>query len=822
LSYRRGVHVAAALIFTLAGAQTAVAGPDACTLDAPVALCQGNQSDGIAFNSTPYTILIINNLTADIAPASPTIGVDFTSTNSITLSVDLGAHSIITTGGGIGIHAASSDSIVLSSIGNVSTSGNVGDGIFAGATNDVTLSSIGNVATTGDGARGVAGAATSGALTISSIGNITTSGNDSGSGGAHGLFGSTSSGSVTLLSIGNITTSGNGSDGISANNSGSGDTTIITSGNIAATGNDSFGISAAGASGNISITIASGSVSGGSGSGAGVEFIGGATNMLHNFGTVSALSGWAIEGSGGDETVNNHGTVTGSVNLGGGSNAFNNFAGALFNSGTMVNLNGGTLTNAGTLAPGGVGTVGSTSLTGDFVQTGSGAYVVDLDPLGSTTADFIVVSGSASLNGTVVSHSLSLPTGAQTYTIVVAGSPVTDLGATLLSSPALHATLLFNSNLVQIATDVNFSSVSGLNGNQRAISNSLHQAFAAGGGGLTPVLLGLLNTDGLDAYKAALNELSPEVLSDAQITALYSSLGFANSLLSCRVNGTTTASVIHEGQCLWAGASAVFLDQGTTFNQIGFDQTTGLFAAGAQVALNNLWRLGVGASYQSSWLETGSNATSDGQQGQAGVALKYNPGPLLLAGVLSGGRGWYDTTRPMAFGGFAASAQSDSTIDVLNGGVRVAYVLGSPQLYAKPMLDAAATHLDLNGFSETGGGAANLSVRGSNQTVYTIAPSLEIGTEWWMANGTLVRPFLRGGATWYENGDLALSAAFLSAPAGVSPFTITTGMDDVMGTVGAGLDLITSKDTALHVTYDGQFGATTQISAIALKGSARF
>ena len=126
-----------------------------------------------------------------------------------------------------------------------------------------------------------------------------------------------------------------------------------------------------------------------------------------------------------------------------------------------------------------------------------------------------------------------------------------------------------------------------------------------------------------------------------------------------------------------------------------------------------IWRLGFGAGYQSSSLETATNATSEGELAQGGVAVKYNPGPLLLAGELSGGHGWYDTTRPMAFGGFAATAQGDSEIDIFNGGVRAAYVLGSPQLYFKPMLDAAATRLDLGGFAETGGGAANLAVHSS-------------------------------------------------------------------------------------------------------------
>ena len=113
-------------------------------------------------------------------------------------------------------------------------------------------------------------------------------------------------------------------------------------------------------------------------------------------------------------------------------------------------------------------------------------------------------------------------------------------------------------------------------------------------------ILGLLNTVEDDEYKNALDQLSPELYSDAQIAALYSSLAFSNSLLSCKVNGTDTASIIREGQCLWAGASARFLNASTTSDQIGFDETAGLFTAGAQVALDDVWRLGVAGGYQSS------------------------------------------------------------------------------------------------------------------------------------------------------------------------------------------------------------------------------
>ena len=179
------------------------------------------------------------------------------------------------------------------------------------------------------------------------------------------------------------------------------------------------------------------------------------------------------------------------------------------------------------------------------------------------------------------------------------------------------------------------------------------------------MILGLLNTVSDDAYKAALNQLLPELYSDAEISALYASLGFSNSLLSCKVNGTDTAAIIREGQCLWAGANARFLDSGTTFDQIGFNETAGLFTAGAQVALDNVWRLGFAGGFQTSTLDTATNAQSQGSLGQGGVALKYNPGPLLIAGTLSGGGGQYDTKRPMSFGGFTGLAEGDQIVGLL-------------------------------------------------------------------------------------------------------------------------------------------------------------
>jgi hypothetical protein len=456
---------------------------------------------------------------------------------------------------------------------------------------------------------------------------------------------------VGIANTGNINTTGAGSDGIFAVST-TGSVQIISTGDILATGVDSSAIRVGGYAGNLLIN--SGTLVGGTScvcGGAGVFMYSNGDNVLINRGSISALSGLAIYSAtlSGSNTVHNFGTIT---------------------------------------APGGRGFITQTLLSDQFVQTGTGTFAVDIN--GQGASDQIAISDTAQLAGKVAVNVLSLPApGPIRYVILTAPGGVTDNGLGLSTSPALHAALLFpDPNTVELGIAVDFTA-SGLNRNQMSISNNLNSAFTAGGGGLSPVLLGLLNTDNLQGYKAALDQLLPAIYLDNQIAALQANLAFSNALLSCRVAGADTASIIREGQCLWAGAAARFLDSNTTFQNIGFNENAGMFAAGAQVALDRVWRLGFAVGYQSSTLETSTGAKSDGKQAQAGVALKYNPGPLLLAGALTTGRAWNDTRRPMAFGGFASVATGDQEFDILSSSLRAAYVFGTPSLYFKPVLDAS-------------------------------------------------------------------------------------------------------------------------------------
>ena len=124
--------------------------------------------------------------------------------------------------------------------------------------------------------------------------------------------------------------------------------------------------------GNINVTVnAASSIMGGSAGGAvGVRMSGGASNLLTNAGTIQALSGFAIAGDTGSDSVANSGLVIGNVDLGTGANAFSNTAVGELRSGMDLNVgNGNSVLNAGVLSPGGLNTVVHTGIAGSLVQT---------------------------------------------------------------------------------------------------------------------------------------------------------------------------------------------------------------------------------------------------------------------------------------------------------------------------------------------------------------------------------------------------------------------------------------------------------------------
>ena len=404
--------------------------------------------------------------------------------------------------------------------GTVTTRGDYADGVAAFSYGSASVTKFGYVTTHGYEAYGLSAVGIH-AATVASKGNVTTYGDF-----AFGIYAYSYDGPITVTHTGNIMTRGVYADGLYAYSETGSKITITQKGDITVTGPHADAIDVDnpdGAGSSLVIIKAGSTITGGTGGGDGIDFQGGTTNRLKNFGTITTRGENAIEGEGsGAEIVDNYGTITGNIHLGPGANRFNNRSGGLFNSGATAFLGAGNLLHdAGRLSPGGAGKIRTTALTGNMVQTGGGTFAVDLD-LGAATTDRVNATGTAKLAGTVAVTPKNPALLTQEFVILSADGGVTNNGLALGPvSPALQAELLFpNPNDVVLGIDVDFAP-DGLNWNQTAIGNSLNSILGAGGGTLGPVFSRLFNVFTLNAYRDALDQLSPEIYADTEIAALY-------------------------------------------------------------------------------------------------------------------------------------------------------------------------------------------------------------------------------------------------------------------------------------------------------------
>ncbi len=731
--------------------------------------------------------------------------------------------------GGIGIlgFAQTGGAATVTQTGDITTQGQNAHGISAFAFgDDVTVTQTGDISTGGNGAAGVL-AQTSGAgtMTVTQTGDITTRGDI-----AVGFYVFHSgTGAVTVTRTGAILTSGASADGLFVESDG-GTVTVMQTGDITVTGNGANAIvvdNAAG-DGNATVTVAAGStITGGSGAGDGVRFRDGTTNRLINYGTITTRGENAVEGTGnGHETVDNYGTITGNVDLGGGTNAFNNRSGGQFNAGGTVNLDAGNLlTNAGAFSPGGGDTIRVTTLTGNLTQTGTGSLATDIR-FGSLTADRTNVSGTASLSGQVTVNVLNggaAAPGTQQVTILTATGGVTDAGLTVRDTATVDYELLFpDANTVALGVSVDYAP-GGLNRNQAALGAHVNAIQAAGGSAaFAPLAAALLGVPDLQNLANAYDQLGPEGYLGTQFAALFASLDFSASLMSCEVREGTHV-FIREGQCVWARGQARFLDRDRTGQEIGFEEDAWSFSSGAQFALTPALHAGVAIGYEHSDLDTGTGVDSDGDRLQGGASVKWTPGPLLVAGALSGGNGWHDTTRTVAFQGFAARATSDHDVTHGAGQVRVGYLFGEEATwYVQPMVDFNATYLDLEDVREGGAGGANLRMAGDDDWVLSVSPAVEFGGQVAVGGGLLIRPFARAGLTAFDDTEFDVASVFQGAPAGVAPFTTEVDNDDLFADVAAGVDLLIADGTVVRPYYTGRLADDTDIHAAGVKASFVF
>lgn len=576
------------------------------------------------------------------------------------------------------------------------------------------------------------------------------------------------------------------------------------------------------------ITIDGGSVIGGSADGVGVNVLGGASNSLTNRGTISALSGNALRGGSGSESLTNYGTLTGNVDLGGGSNTIHNYGGARFNSLVSIVVGAGrSFINAGVLSPGGAQAAQSTLLTGNLEQQTGGAYHVDFSLAGGDS-DHLNVSGSALLAGSIRVTPIdtgSARSGNRQSTVLTAADGTTTDQLTLITpaSPLVRYRLVYpSSNEIAIASWTDFAPAM-LGNNARRMGTYLNAIQKAGGSSsLAPIIAALFELD-TASLRVAYEKLGPGALDNQSSLTANASLGFNDALHSCRQrDGEYRFS--REGECGWMRLGSSIRDQDRTDYNVGFRQDTLTLSGGLQRAIATDRYLGFGLAYEKSTLDS-SYSDQDGERFEGGLILKRIDGPTRLSGSLTAGYGRYDSRRlvDIATPGLRAKGRQKLWSVSLQGRISHDLALGE-QEYLRPMLGLSATYVARDSYRERGAGAANLYVASGNDTFVALQPAIEFGGERPFGDeGSLLRHFVRLGITHFlGSNEQRLKARLEGAPAGIEPFTVITRSDRTYGDLALGIDLLRKDGTTARLEYNGQFSSNSNTRAIALKLSMPF
>ncbi|MCD0503154.1 autotransporter outer membrane beta-barrel domain-containing protein, partial [Bordetella petrii] len=742
------------------------------------------------------------------------------------------------TGGAVTTHGDGAHAIVAQSIGG-------GGGIFGdtalGIQLDPNAAGIAPVTATGSGGGKD--------VTVSVNGNIATYGRN-----AFGIIAQSLSGSGGLGGTGTT-----GYAGLIPGTAGnvSGAVQVNQSGTLAVSGEGSTGIFAQTASPIDSdpVTInVNGQVQGGSGSNAyGIWVTGGFANAINvaATGSVAAASGIAVRFDAysteaiNDLTLNNNGTVNGSVVCASGATSLacpttgsgditaapapaamadstgraiqiNNRAGGTLAGATQYQAN---VLNEGLLIIGNPGTHNELAIDGALVQRSGGVLRADVD-FDRLATDHLTVNGNATLAGVVDVIPSTLLPGREVTVATVKGAAQGALQA--VDSPVVDYVLRQDGQDYKVRVNsAEFDAPAmDLASNQDDVAGYLQRIWDTGGNpALAPLFaqLDLASRTGGGAYRQNLDSLTPGATIAPAAQSMAAMGHFTDNMLSCPAF-TGTDAITGEQDCFWGIVARRSTRQDGSRGSSDFDYDSMTYQFGGQRQVSPGWFVGGSVAYQNNNLNgDGGRLNGDGDSGYAGMVLKRESGPWTFSGALGGGYGSYRMNREVVVPGYQETLKSDP--DLYNFGLRLraARTFSFDNVYVKPYLDLDANYTRMSSYSESGDSALGLSVDSSSQFVLGASPMVEIGGKATLPNGALMRPFAYAGVTFLNKDSWDATTRLQGAPAGTGTFNTTLPMDDVIGRLGAGLQVSTEAGVDFRLQYDAELASEAKSHSGSLK-----
>ncbi len=760
-----------------------------------------------------------------------------------------GANGTTGNGGAIGINNA----------GSIQTTGTDAYGIFAQsvgggggaalASGTVTLQNGG----TGDG----------GAVDITNGGNIVTSGNGAdgifaqsigGGGGIAGTFagsagGNGSAGNINIAQTGVIYTQGSAANGIVAQSAAGagtgGNVNVAVNGSIYVTASNANGVlagsSGSGSGGDVNVTLsANGVIVGGGGtsgagttsvsgrakyhdgivgrggkedaaqastvSGAAVQFEGNGTNSLTNNGTITTLAGikgFAVASTGGTTSIVNNGVMVGSISLANSANnSFTNSANGVFIAGSTINLGGGTFMNDGALSPGGIGSIGTMNVTGNYNQSMTGTTAMDLNYLNGAY-DRINATGNVTVSGQLdlsLLNVANVTSGVHNYDLFTAGGTLSDQSLQLVAPQSAVSTysLVPNANgKLQLQNVVNFSPAN-ISGGTSSFGSYVSLLQAAGSSpSLSGMVAQIFNAPSATQLTRLYQQLTPASYGPMEAATLLSTLNFSQEMLTCKSPETDFAS-LSRGRCVWGGLGSTQSTQMGSTAAVGYNEYNAGVSYGFQNVVSRDKQTLFGGAFSFGEDNLYANSSSMwGSRFTGGLLLKRENSHTGMTYSLdvTGGSGNYQTRRTIEFPSTAiptsagatgfgsyqtpsATATGASYVSFFNTGLRAdKYVALADGWALTPYVSLTDTRLSLTPTTETGAGALNIKTAYEGDSYLTLQSGFELGGIY-QAKSWQIQPHLDIFATQFVgNNQTGLPSTLEGQPVWMKPFTFNNEID---------------------------------------------
>ena len=546
----------------------------------------------------------------------------------------------------------------------------------------------------------------------------------------------------------------------------------------------------------------------------------------------------AISGSGGVRQIGSGTTVlagastyTGSTTVESGRLAVNGSIASI------VSVTGGTLAgtgtvggivagSGGTVAPG--NSIGTLNVSGSVSFAPGSTYEVEIEPSG--TGDLLHATGTATLTGGTVSVVKAGGTYAigSRYTILTADAGVSGTFSSFTQNlPFLNLALAYDPGNVYL--DVTRNAVAFCD-----VAATRNQCAAGGGaeslGAGNAVYDAIASLPDAAAARQAFNALSGEIHASTKSVLIDESRYLRDAVVSRAAQAGTTSGAAPQFAALaqmndqaqrpqdgtaitaWMQAFGAWGHIGGDGNAARADRTTGGLFVGADTTIDGTWTVGLATGYSRTTLDV------DGRNSRAAIDSYHL---ALYGGARFGAFGarvgaahtWHsiDTTRGIAFPGFADSAKADYNARTTQLFGDVGYTLAVGTAAIEPFGSLAWVHLDSDRIGENGGAAALRGRGGSDSNLFTTLGVRAAAQVWNDESKSLT---LRGKLGWrHAFGDVT-PAARLAFAGGASFSVEGVPIARDAAVVEAGFDLTIGKSLTGGAAYAGVLSGDAQDHSI--------